>query len=164
MPTRSPGDGMPLNLPPAPLKTVAAGGRVKVFDPLRGKYVALTPEEFVRQHFVHYLISALHYPAPLMANEVGIELHGTRKRCDTVVYGPDGQPAMIIEYKAPDVALSQSVFDQIVRYNMRLRVRWLVVSNGLQHYCCEADYSSGSYRFLAVMPDYRHLSGQQPKA
>lgn len=143
-----------LNLPKIELRTTLDGEIVKVFDPLRRKYVALTPEEFVRQHFAAWLQSDLGYPSSMMANEVKVELNGTSKRCDTVVYGPDGKPWMIVEYKAPDIKISQGVFDQIVRYNMELKARYLVVSNGIDHFCCVMDYDSDSYNFIPRIPGY----------
>ena len=130
---------------------------LKVFDTLRKKYVTLTPEENVRQHFVNWLVNHLHYPASLMANEIGIELNGTKRRCDTVVFGADGNPMMIVEYKAPAISVSQKVFDQIVRYNMVLRARYLIVSNGMRHYCCVIDYAGNTYHFIPEIPDYRDL-------
>lgn len=137
-------------------------GLVKVYDPLRHKYVALTPEEFVRQHFTAYLRDSLGYPASLMANEVKVNLNGMAKRCDTLVYSPaDGSPLMIVEYKAPDVEICQDTFDQIVRYNMILKARFLVVSNGLRHYCCVIDYRSGTYNFIPSVPRYASLFGSE---
>ena len=147
----------PLNLPPARLKIRREGGLIKVYDRLRDKYVNLTPEEYVR-HFVEYLIGGLHYPATIMANEIAIDLNGTRKRCDTVVFGADGAPLMIVEYKAPGVVVNQNVFDQIVRYNMRLKAKYLVVSNGLNHFCCINDYAADTYQFIPRIPDYRDLT------
>lgn len=143
-----------LNLPPAELKLSRGNGVVKVFDPLRKKHVVLTPEEYVRQNFISWMIHGLHYPPSLMANEIGIELNGTRKRCDTVVFNPDGSPLMIVEYKAPDVIITQAVFDQIARYNMALRARYLTVSNGMNHYCCVMDYDRAAYNFIPNIPDY----------
>lgn len=128
------------------------GKILKVFDPLRKKYVALTPEEYVRQHFTAWMTDDLGYPVSLMSNEVPIKLNDTSRRCDTVVFRPDGTPAVIVEYKAPTVAITQKVFDQIARYNMVLRSRILIVSNGLRHYCCEMDYETDSYRFLQNIP------------
>lgn len=152
-------DGLPpLNLPPAPLRIRREGDLIKVFDRLRRKYVNLTPEEYVRQHFVEFLTGTLHYPDSMMANEVSIDLNGTRKRCDTVVFAISGEPLMIVEYKAPGVAISQDVFDQIVRYNMRLRARYLVVSNGMRHYCCINDYEADRYQFIPRIPDYGDLT------
>jgi predicted type IV restriction endonuclease len=146
-----------LNLPVYEVKLRTTGSRTSLFDPIRRRYVALTPEEWVRQHFVNYLCSYKGYPLSLMANEVQIQLHNTRKRCDTVVYRRDLSPLMIVEYKAPEVEITQAVFDQIMRYNMVLKVDYLVVSNGLQHYCCRMDYDKQSYTFLPDIPDYTDL-------
>lgn len=128
------------------------GKILKVFDPLRKKYIALTPEEYVRQHFTAWMTESLGYPASLMSNEVSLNLNDTMRRCDTVVFRSDGTPAVIIEYKAPTVSITQKVFDQIARYNMVLHSRFLIVSNGLSHYCCEMDYENESYRFLPNIP------------
>lgn len=142
-----------LNLPGAPLKlTREPDGTVKVFDPLRLKWLVLTPEEWVRQNFVAYLTGTLGYPAGLMGNEISITLNGTTRRCDTVIFNRDGSPLMIVEYKAPHITISQQTFDQIVRYNMVLHARYLTVSNGLCHYCCEIDYQNHTYRFLPSVP------------
>lgn len=151
------GDPLPaLRLPVADLRLrVMPAGEVQVFDPLRRKWLMLTPEEWVRQNFVAWMSSALGYPPSLTANEVGIRVNGTRRRCDTVVFRPNGTVLSIVEYKAPDVAVTQAVFDQIARYDMALRARWLVVSNGLMHYCCLMDHDSASYRFVPSIPNYR---------
>lgn len=144
-----------LNIPYTPLKIKKEeDDSVKVFDPLRGKLVALTPEEYVRQQFAAWLQNEFHYPKSLMANEIGLEVNGTKKRCDTVVFDRMGQPMMIVEYKAPDVKITQATFDQIVRYNMTLHARYLVVSNGLNHYCCVMDYKANTYHFIPTIPDY----------
>ena len=124
-----------LNLPKTDLKIITKDGKLHVFDVLRRKYVALTPEEWVRQQFVHFLIGQKGYPAECIGNEISINLNGTKKRCDTVIYDGNAQPTMIVEYKSPQVEITQQVFEQISRYNIKLRVKWLVVSNGLQHYC-----------------------------
>ena len=135
------------------------GTKKMIFDVIRRKYVALTPEEWVRQHFVHYLIEQLGYPQELLANEVEVTLNGTSKRCDTVLYDRNLKARMIVEYKAPNVDISQQVFEQISRYNFKLKVGWLIVSNGLQHYCCQIDYESGSYRFVEDIPTYVDIKG-----
>lgn len=147
-----------LNLPVADLKLGRdeAGG-VTVFDPLRRRRVRLTPEEWVRQHFTSYLIHYCGYPAGLLGNEVSITLNGMSRRCDSVLFGMDRQPRMIIEYKAPSVALTQRVFDQVWRYNTVLRVEWLIVSNGLRHVVCHLDKTTGTYEFLPQVPDYDAL-------
>lgn len=145
-----PESSYPLNLPPVPLRTIGDGDKVKVFDPLRKKYVALTPEEFVRQHFVEYLSKELGYPKGLMANEVSLKINGLSRRCDTLVSDREGKPLMVIEYKAPNVNITQEVFDQIARYNLVIGARYIVVSNGIRHYCCECEGSG--YRFLEEIP------------
>ena len=146
-----------LNLPTFNAKIGVKDGKRVIFDAIRHRYVALTPEEWVRQHFVHFLIEHKGYPSALLANEIQVKLNGTKKRCDTVLYRRNLTPQMIVEYKAPDVAITQAVFDQIMRYNMVLRADYLVVSNGLQHYCCQIDYVHGTYRFLSDIPSYLEL-------
>ena len=146
-----------LNLPDFQVKIAVTDGKKMVFDPLRRKYVALTPEEWVRQHFVHFLIQHKGYPSGLLANEVQLTLNGTRKRCDTVLYDRTRTPRMIIEYKAPTVPITRQVFDQITRYNIVLKVDYLIVSNGLEHYCCKVDYERFCCNFLKEIPDYTML-------
>jgi hypothetical protein len=119
--------------------------------------VALTPEEWVRQHFVHFLIEKKGYPQALIANEVSLSLNGTKKRCDSVLYNRNFTARMIIEYKAPHVAITQEVFEQISRYNIVLKVEYLIVSNGLNHYCCKIDYEHLTYTYLKEIPDYKDL-------
>lgn len=146
-----------LNLPSFNAKISVKDGKNIIFDPLRRKYVALTPEEWVRQHFVHFLIVEKSYPQSLMANEVLVQLNGMRKRADTVLYNRDLSAKMIIEYKKPEIEITQGVFDQIMRYNMVLKVDYLVVSNGLRHYCCRMDYECNGYTFLKDIPAYSDL-------
>lgn len=146
-----------LNLPSYPLKCITQNGKKMVFDRLRKQYVRLTPEEYVRQHFVNYLIENQHYPEALLANEIQISLGNVKKRCDTILYNKHLDPLVVIEYKAPNIEITQSVFDQIIRYNMKLKVPWIIVSNGLSHYCCKIDFSDGSYRFEKEIPDYEQL-------
>ncbi|MDR0413192.1 MAG: type I restriction enzyme HsdR N-terminal domain-containing protein [Dysgonamonadaceae bacterium] len=146
-----------LNLPPVQLKIKQQKNKAYVFDRLRKQFVRLTPEEFVRQHFIHYLIEHKHYPEGLLANEVCIELGNRSRRCDTVLYDNFLNARMIIEYKAPTVAIDQPVFDQIARYNMHLQVAWLVVSNGLQHFCCYIDHEKQEYFFQKEIPPYDRL-------
>ena len=150
---------MELNLPPFDLRLCDNGGRRQVFDVLRRRYVALTPEEWVRQHFVHFLIEHKDYPKGLLANEVELRVGEKRLRCDTLLYNRVMQPQMIVEYKAPDVAITQRVFDQITVYNLLLHVDYLVVSNGRQHYCCRMDYEQQSYTFLHDIPEWSMVNG-----
>jgi len=148
-----------LNLPPieAALRSDADSRRngQEIYDFLRRKWVALTPEEWVRQHFVHFLISHRAFPAQMMANEVGLTLNRTRRRADTIVYTRGLRPLVVIEYKAPEVTITQTVFDQAARYNMVFEAPYLIVSNGLRHFCCK--YNSGGYVFLKDIPSYDSL-------
>lgn len=148
---------MLLNLPKADIKIICKEEKHQVFDVIRRRYVALTPEEWVRQHFVHFLLNYKGYPQTLMANEVQIKLNKLSRRCDTVLYNRDLTARMIIEYKAPHVEITQAVFDQICRYNFVLKVDYLIVSNGMQHYCCKMDYANNRYTFLKDVPLYSEL-------
>lgn len=146
-----------LNLPVYPAKVIVREGKRMIFDSFRNKYVVLTPEEWVRQHFVHYLVCEKGFPKELVGNEITIRLHHTSKRCDTVVYNRFLAPLVIVEYKSPTVAISRAVFDQIARYNIALQVSYLIVSNGISHFCCKIDYVSQNYAFLQTIPEYNEL-------
>ncbi len=146
-----------LNLPSYDAKIRKKGSIMEIYDSLRRKYITLTPEEWVRQHFVNWLIVDKNYPASLMANEAGIKLNSQIRRCDTVVYNQQLDPLMIIEYKESNVPINQNVFDQVVRYNTVLKVQYIVVSNGVNHYCCKMDYEKQSYEFLTEIPNYKDL-------
>ena len=146
-----------LNLPKYGIKIKNDKGHQSIFDVLRRKYVALTPEEWVRQHFVHFLIEHKGYPKALMANEIQLAIGNKKLRCDSVLYDRTLRPRMIIEYKAPTENITQKVFDQITIYNMLLHVDYLVVSNGIKHYCCRMDYANQKYLFLEDIPDYQNL-------
>ena len=148
---------MQLNLPPFDMKLSGTRERMKVFDILRWRYVALTPEEWVRQHFVNYLINHLGYPAPLLANEVQLTVGEKHLRADTVLFSRDMRPRMIVEYKAPSVAITPDVFNQIAVYNTLLHVDYLVVSNGIEHYCRRIDYTTGQALPLDHIPTYDTL-------
>lgn len=145
-----------LNLPPIDPK-IKKADKLYIWDRIRKKYVALTPEEWVRVHFVDYLINQIKCPESLIANEIQINLNGMKKRCDTVIYNNKLIPVAIVEYKAPDVKITQEVFDQIVRYNITLKVNYLIVSNGIEHFCCKMNYDELTYDFLADIPCYSEL-------
>ena len=149
---------MTLNLPRRNfnVKVTPQGNRV-IFDRLRRRFVTLTPEEWVRQNFVEFLIADRGFPAGLMSNEMSLTQNSISRRCDTVVTDHHGSPMVIVEYKAPSIKITQTVFDQICRYNMVLQAKYLIVSNGLQHYCCEIDYAHNSYSFLPDVPSYNAL-------
>ena len=146
-----------LDLPSFDIKLRGTKERPEVFDFLRKRFVALTPEEWVRQHFVHWLVTEKGYPKGLMANEVALQCGDKVLRCDSIVYDKEAHPQIICEYKAPTVSLSQQVFSQISAYNLLLHVDYLVISNGLQHYCCKMDYERQSFHFLSDIPSYEAL-------
>lgn len=146
-----------LNLPDYPIRLSGTQEHPSIFDILRRKYIALTPEEWVRQHFIHFLINQKNYPATLLANEIKLQVGNKTLRADSVLYDRELRPRMIVEYKAPHIPITQKVFDQISTYNMLLHVDYLVVSNGLQHYCCKMDYDNQKYLFLEDIPDYQNI-------
>ena len=148
-----------LNLPPFPLKMQKdKEGHIQIFDFLRRKYLRLTPEEWVRQHFTHYLVEQKGYPSTLLVNEVTIQVGGVSRRCDSVLYNPQGgTPRVIVEYKAPHIHITQAVFQQIYSYNSVLRADYLIVSNGLTHYCCYVNYQQMKVEYLKDIPPYEEL-------
>lgn len=149
---------IPLNLPAADIKITERDGRTAIYDFLRRRHLTLTPEEWVRQHFTHFLVEHKGFPAALLANEVSLNVGGVVRRCDTVLYRREGGlPRLIVEYKAPSVAITQLVFNQISSYNSVLHADYLIVSNGLQHYCCRIDYQKRTFRFLPDIPAYADL-------
>jgi predicted type IV restriction endonuclease len=132
----------------------------RIFDPVRRRWVALTPEEWVRQHFLNHLIADLGCPPGLIAVERGLRLHGRDRRTDIVVHGHDGHALVLVECKAPAVRLTQAAFEQAARYNSVHRVRWLVVTNGLVHYCCVVDHQRGDVRFMDRLPPFGEMQGR----
>lgn len=141
-----------LNLPPYQFKLKQQGIRTQIFDSIRKKYVVLTPEEWVRQNFLQYLIQEKKYPASLIAVEAGLKYNQLQKRMDVLVYDKQGSPHLMVECKAPEVKITQDVFDQIARYNMVFKVKYLVVTNGLHHFCCLMDYTQNTYLYLEQIP------------
>jgi hypothetical protein len=146
-----------LNLPPFDFNIRGTREKPEIFDFLRRRFVTLTPEEWVRQHFTHWLVEHKGYPKGLLGNEIELRCGTKRLRCDSILYDKEARPKMIIEYKAPTVSVTQRVFNQISVYNLLLRVDFLVVSNGLQHYCCRMDYEHRTYQFMQEIPDYSLL-------
>ena len=145
-----------LNFPDYKFNIRDNDGVKEIYDRVRQKFVALQPEEIVRQNMTEFMISEMGYPMQKIGNEVTVEINGMRKRCDSVVYGSDFRPRMILEYKAPTVMITQQVFDQILTYNTRLKVRYLTVSNGLQHIYCRIS-SDHDVTFLRNLPSYTVL-------
>jgi len=128
-----------------------------ILDTLRKKFVKLTPEEWVRQNFVQYLIKEGGYPPGLIGIEVMSKYNDLRKRVDILVHNRSGQPVMIVECKAPDIKINDVVFDQIATYNMGFMVRYLLVTNGIDHYACRIDIEQKKYEFLNAIPLYKDL-------
>jgi predicted type IV restriction endonuclease len=147
----------PLNLPSYDLRTAEQDGGRVIYDPIRQSYVRLTPEEWVRQHFVQYLIQELDVPAGLVATEATFQYQGQPWRADVVVHDRQGDPLLLVECKAPSVSIRQDAFDQGARYNLVLGARYLVVTNGHTHYACRVDTASGQYAFLDDLPSYDRL-------
>lgn len=148
---------MILNLPQYSFRIQEKAGKKLIFDGFRRRWVALTPEEWVRQNFAKYLTEEKHYPASLVAIERSLRMNQRDFRTDIVLFSKSGNPLIVVECKAPEVKISQQVFDQIARYNLDLRVSYLIVTNGLSHYCCRFDQSELSYTFLPEIPDYKEL-------
>ncbi len=147
----------PLNLPAYPFRMRQEDDKVLIFDAFRKKYVALTPEEWVRQHFLAWLALEKHYPIGLIAVEAPLKYHRMTKRADAIIYDQQGKALMIIECKAPEVKITQKVFDQVARYNLPFQVTYLVVTNGMEHFCCKSDDAAQGWSFLDQVPDYQNL-------
>jgi len=143
-----------LNLPNAALKTKLVEGTTQVFDAVRKKYLILTPEEWVRQHFIYFLNVEKNYPLGLMGVEKLVKYNDMRTRADIVLYTTQGIPNMIVECKAPKVKITQDTFNQIAKYNSQLKVQYLVVTNGMKHYCCEMRYDTNKIKFLEEIPEF----------
>ncbi len=146
-----------LNLPIYSFKTKTDGQITKIFDIIRRKYITLTPEEWVRQNFVQYLIHEKKFPASLLAIEMPIKYNTLKKRSDIVAFDKTGQQLLMVECKAPEIKITQSVFDQIARYNLTVNVKYLVVTNGLEHFCCMMDHGNQTYVFLEEIPGFDSL-------
>ncbi|WP_426063671.1 type I restriction enzyme HsdR N-terminal domain-containing protein [Flavobacterium sp. DSP2-3-1] len=129
--------------------------KVSIFDAIRKKFIILTPEEWVRQHVVQFLLEEKKYPHSLINVEKVLKVNGLRKRYDVVVYSPDGSIFILIECKAPEIKIAQATFDQIARYNMTMKSQFLMVTNGLNHYFCQMDFENEKYHFLEELPNYK---------
>ena len=143
-----------LNFPAYNFRLKNSENKIYIFDVIRKKFVVLQPEEWVRQHLVHYLISEKKYPVSLINVEKQLELNGLKKRYDVVVFNSKGNIEILVECKAPKINIDQSTFDQIARYNMNLKANYLIVTNGLEHFYCKMDYDKEKYTFLTDVPDF----------
>lgn len=145
-----------LNFPTYSFRLKNSENNTHIFDVIRKKFVVLQPEEWVRQHCLQYLIQEKNYPISLINVEKIILINGLKKRYDIVVFNPDGSLAVVVECKAPKVQISQSVFDQIARYNLTLKASYLMVTNGLNHYFCTMNHHLESFEFLETLPNYNN--------
>jgi hypothetical protein len=146
-----------LNLPPYPFKITKKEEQHFIFDEVRKKHLVLTPEEWVRQHFIHYLIVEKNFPRTLIQIEGGLNLNQQQKRTDIVIFNTAGERIMVIECKAPSVKISQGVFDQAARYNSVHKAKWLVVTNGLKHCYAQIDHIGSAFKFCEELPLYTEL-------
>ncbi len=146
-----------LNLTEYKIKVRKTDTTFEIFDRFRKKYVVLTPEEWVRQNFLLYLVFEKNVPETLIVVEKSLTVNNLQKRCDIVIYDKSTKPKIIVECKAANVKITQDTFDQIIRYNMTLKVDYLIVTNGLTHYCCFMDYKNNQYSFLQQIPEYHQL-------
>jgi len=146
-----------LNLPEYNFRIKKLDEKLLIFDSQRKRYVSLTPEEWVRQHFIRFLIEEKGYPAAYLAVEKQLSLNGMKKRCDAILYNEHALPILIIELKAPNVSITQSTFDQVAVYNAKLKVDFFMISNGIEHYCCKVDSINSQYKFFPELPEYSKL-------
>jgi len=146
-----------LNLPEFKFRIRDRSDRQEIFDPVRKIFVILTSEEWVRQNFIQYLVQVKNVPLSLIGVEKAMTLNKMTKRSDILVFGKKGLPVMVVECKAPAIGISQNVFDQVARYNMTLKVKYLVVTNGREHYCCLIDFEKAAYSFVEEIPDFELL-------
>lgn len=147
-----------LNFPEISLRMVFKEGQTRIFDPLRKRFVVLTPEEWVRQHLIGYLINQKNVPSSLLASEKGLIVNGMKKRFDLLVFSTQGSPLLIAECKAPEIKLNEETFHQAVRYNLSLKASYLLITNGLEHYIAHVDYKTAGLNFLESIPDYREMN------
>ncbi len=145
---------LPINLPPFPTKTRQVGEQLQVLDIIRKRYVALTPEEWVRQHFINFLREHKGYPSGLISVELPVKINGMQQRADIVVFNRAGSPLMVVECKAPSVQITNETYAQAARYNLTLQAPLLVVTNGLNHFCSQIDLANRSFNSIQEIPEY----------
>ena len=148
----------PLNLPKAKLKLTRRNDDLYVFDIFRKKELLLTPEEWVRQHFLHFLVQEKHTPLGLISSEHALTINGLQRRCDAVVFNKKGKPIVIVECKAPSVKLSEKTLHQVAQYNFKLNVNWLILTNGIQTITCHINHSSKKLDYLEEVPSFNEIT------
>jgi hypothetical protein len=148
----------PLNLPTYFFRIKQEKDKKYIFDEIRRRYVLLTPEEWVRQHIVKYLVNVRNFPQMLIAVERGFQQLKRKQRYDLLIHDRNGDPLMIVECKAPTVEINQSAFDQATRYNVKHRAPYMLITNGRKHYCCQLNLENRQYRFLQEIPDFNEMN------
>ena len=146
-----------LNLPEYNFRIKKQDDKILIFDGQRRRYVSLTPEEWVRQHFIRFLIEEKGYPAAYLAIEKQLNMNGMKKRCDAILYNEHAFPVLIIELKAPNIPVTQATFDQVAVYNSKLKVNFFMISNGIEHYCCKVNTKTARYEFFPEIPSFQTL-------
>lgn len=146
-----------LNFPQFEYRFKSTENKVSIFDVIRKKFIILQPEEWVRQHCVHYLLNTKNYPKSLINVEKELSINGLKKRYDIVIFNSDGSIKLIVECKSYDVKIDQATFDQIARYNLALNAEYLMVTNGINHYYCQMDKNAQCYSFLKDIPEYSNV-------
>jgi hypothetical protein len=148
----------PLNLPEFNFSFKQENNKIFILDEIRHKYLILTPEEWVRQNFVKYMVVNLGYPSALISLEMPFSINNTDKRSDIAIYNREGNIVMLVECKAPKVKITQKTFDQAAVYNLKLKARYFIVTNGLVHYCCKVDYVNNKWDFVSEIPEYKSIT------
>jgi len=146
-----------LNLPEYNFRIKKQDEKLLIFDSQRKRYVSLTPEEWVRQHFIRFMIEVKGYPSAHLAIEKQLNMNGMKKRCDAILYNTEAMPIMIIEFKAPNISISQATFDQVAVYNAKLKVDFFIISNGIEHYCCRVNTQTARFEFFSEIPSYSSI-------
>ncbi|MGL1885964.1 MAG: type I restriction enzyme HsdR N-terminal domain-containing protein [Reichenbachiella sp.] len=146
-----------LALPTFNFKIRESNGQQQIWDDYRKKYIVITPEEWVRQHFLRYMEEYLNYPKSLMKVEGGLEYNRMKKRPDIVAFGNSGQPLVVVECKAPEIKIDQSVFEQASVYNKIIKAKYIIATNGVNHFCCVQNHETGTSSFMDEIPAYHDI-------
>lgn len=146
-----------LNLPDFNFKITKEEGKIYIFDAIRKKKIFLTPEEWVRQHFIHYLIAYKTFPKSLIKVESGLKYNKLPMRSDVLIYDRSGNPLILIECKSYQVKINAATFAQVSKYNQTIKAPYIMVTNGMQHYCCRIDFENEKFDYLKTIPEYEEL-------
>ncbi len=150
-----------LNLPPCRVRIRSVNDKTEIWDDIRKKWLVCTPEEWVRQHFIRFLVEHRGVPPLMIRQEMPLEIFGVKRRPDIVVFASDGRPVLIVECKAPEVRLSNDALQQAAKYNLALGLKYLLITNGMTHYCYRYDETEKMFRNAGEIPDYRSLENHR---